>query len=307
LSIASSRNPTSCTASPVRHLYAYGPCGQPLPRYLRICPFADRKSDGNPICSFEFSRDANGNPPVGGRFARGLSLREDGSCWYYDHDQDADAGFRRIGNPNVGTRNPKEASSPKARMTETSADQTAARDSMASPSAFAASCFDIVSDFDIRASDLCPATLRPSLVANGTPTYTTYNAANELLQEVTPGVETAYYSYDGRGNQTQRSVLGGDSTYYSYNSRNLITRIDSTQEGFTPNKFASRGPKRAGRRSFPLLTILMLRDTLASQDPLLPSGREPPCTRGRTNSVTVSLSRCPTIGHRRALPALLHT
>ena len=99
----------------------------------------------------------------------------------------------------------------------------------------------------------------------------------------------------------------GTPTYCSCNSRNLVIRIDSTQEGFTPNKFASRGPKRAGRRSFPLLTILMLRDTLASQDPLLPSGREPPCTRGRTNSVTVSLSRCPTIGHRRALPALLHT
>jgi len=78
---------------------------------------------------------------------------------------------------------------------------------------------------------------RTSLVANGTPTYYTYNAANELLHEVTPGVETAYYSYDGRGNQTQRSVLGGETTYYSYNSRNLITRIDSTQEGFTPNTF----------------------------------------------------------------------
>jgi len=36
---------------------------------------------------------------------------------------------------------------------------------------------------------------RTSLVANGTPTYTTYNAANELLQEVTPGVETAYPAF----------------------------------------------------------------------------------------------------------------
>ena len=55
---------------------------------------------------------------------------------------------------------------------------------------------------------------------------------------MTPGGETAYYTYDGRGNQTQRSVLGGETTYYSYNSRNLITRIDSTEPGFTPNTFA---------------------------------------------------------------------
>ena len=258
-----------------------------LRRAGRLTSLADRTSDGNPICSFEFSRDANGNPPVGGRFARmpfrtcrrpigtptyysynsrnlitridstqeGFTpntfgyppvggrfardrcLREDGSCWYYDHDQDADAGFGRIGNPNVEARNPKQAPSPKSPMTETSAADATARDLTASRSAFPASCFEVVSDFEIRASDFCPATLRTSLVANGTPTYYTYNAANELLQEVTPGGETGYYSYDGRGNQTQRSVLGGETTYYSYNSRNLITRIDSTQEGFTPNTF----------------------------------------------------------------------
>ena len=155
----------------------------------------------------------------------------------------------------------------------------------------------------------------------GRRSFDTYNAANELLHEVTPGVETAYYPYDGRGNQTQRSVLGGETTQpafltrsgrqwlllassgglrasrprrihkgyacgssrvrpclrrecahwaradclragllldaiarsfqeaqgsrpdlvrnagSSYNSRNLVTRIDSTQEGFTPNTF----------------------------------------------------------------------
>jgi hypothetical protein len=31
--------------------------------------------------------------------------------------------------------------------------------------------------------------------------------------------------------------VGGDTTYFSYNSRDLITRIDSTQVGFTPNEF----------------------------------------------------------------------
>jgi RHS repeat-associated protein len=31
--------------------------------------------------------------------------------------------------------------------------------------------------------------------------------------------------------------VGGDTTYFSYNSRDLITRIDSTQAGFTPNEF----------------------------------------------------------------------
>jgi len=44
---------------------------------------------------------------------------------------------------------------------------------------------------DIRAWDFCPATLRMSLVANGTPTYCTYNAANELVHEVAAGGETA--------------------------------------------------------------------------------------------------------------------
>ena len=79
---------------------------------------------------------------------------------------------------------------------------------------------------------------------SGTPTYTTYNAANELLEEVTPGGETAYYSYPPVGgrfarvsSRTARRLIGSP-TYYSYNSRNLITRIDSTQEGFTPNTFA---------------------------------------------------------------------
>ena len=103
---------------------------------------------------------------------------------------------------------------------------------MASPSAFPASCFKVVSDFDIRASDLCPATLPTSLVANGTPTYTTCNAANELLQEINPGVETATYSYPPVGGGFPRG-------------------IDPTEPGFTPNTFASRGPTPAGRRQLP--------------------------------------------------------
>jgi len=78
---------------------------------------------------------------------------------------------------------------------------------------------------------------RLHIVENGTPTYYQYNAANELVHEVTPGGEIAYYTFDGRGNQTQRKVLGGDTTYFAYNSRNLLTRIDSTKPGFTPNTF----------------------------------------------------------------------
>jgi len=80
---------------------------------------------------------------------------------------------------------------------------------------------------------------RTSLVFSSTPTYYTYNEANELTVEQTPGVETAYYDYDGRGNQVERSVLGGHTTYFDYNSRNLIARIDSTDPAFTtPNTFA---------------------------------------------------------------------
>jgi len=79
---------------------------------------------------------------------------------------------------------------------------------------------------------------RVSLVYNGEVTYYSYNPANELTHEVTLGGETVYYSYDGRGNQTERRVLGGDTLYFEYDSRNLITRIDSTEAGFTPNTFA---------------------------------------------------------------------
>jgi len=78
---------------------------------------------------------------------------------------------------------------------------------------------------------------RTRLGYNGTYTYYTYNAANELLSEFTPGGDTTYYSYDGRGNQVQREFVGGDTTYFSYNSRDLVTRIDSTEGGFTPNTF----------------------------------------------------------------------
>jgi len=83
---------------------------------------------------------------------------------------------------------------------------------------------------------------RSHLLSNGSHTYYTYNEANELTVEETPGVETAYYTYDGRGNQTQRKVLGGYTTYFEYNSRNLITRIDSTDPTFTtPNTFEYNG------------------------------------------------------------------
>jgi YD repeat-containing protein len=72
---------------------------------------------------------------------------------------------------------------------------------------------------------------------NGVSTYYWYNEANELLNEVIPGAETAYYTYDGRGNQITRSVLGGHTTYFGYNSRNLISSISSTDPTFTPNYF----------------------------------------------------------------------
>jgi YD repeat-containing protein len=79
---------------------------------------------------------------------------------------------------------------------------------------------------------------RTHLAHNGQHTDTTYNPANELAHEHTPGADQVYYAYDGRGNQTRRTVLGGETTYYDYNSRNLITRIDSTEPGFVPNTFA---------------------------------------------------------------------
>jgi RHS repeat-associated protein len=72
---------------------------------------------------------------------------------------------------------------------------------------------------------------------NGVSTYYSYNEANELLCEVTPGSETAYYAFDGRGNQIRRSVLAGHTTYFSYNSRNLVSGIWSTDPTFTPNYF----------------------------------------------------------------------
>jgi YD repeat-containing protein len=76
---------------------------------------------------------------------------------------------------------------------------------------------------------------RLHIVENGIPTYYEYNAANELVFEVTPGVHTVHYVYDGRGNQVRRSVLAGHTTYFSYNSRNLISGIWSTDPAFTPN------------------------------------------------------------------------
>jgi YD repeat-containing protein len=72
---------------------------------------------------------------------------------------------------------------------------------------------------------------------NGVSTYYSYNEANELVSDLTPGVETAYYTYDGRGNQITRSVLAGHTTYFSYNSRNLISGICNTDPSFTPNYF----------------------------------------------------------------------
>jgi YD repeat-containing protein len=72
---------------------------------------------------------------------------------------------------------------------------------------------------------------------NGVSTYYSYNEANELVSEVTPGSETAYYAYDGRGNQIRRSVLAGHTTYFTYNSRNLVSGIWNTDPTFTPNYF----------------------------------------------------------------------
>jgi YD repeat-containing protein len=62
----------------------------------RVASIADRKSDGSAICSFAFSRDANGNILT--------SQREDGSCWYCQHlrlQRPRPAGaHRRIGGAN---------------------------------------------------------------------------------------------------------------------------------------------------------------------------------------------------------------
>jgi YD repeat-containing protein len=78
---------------------------------------------------------------------------------------------------------------------------------------------------------------RTRLVADGVETVYTYNAANELIKEEVTGGDTTYYTYDGRGNQVQKMVVGGHTWNYTYNSRDLITKIDSTESGFTPNEF----------------------------------------------------------------------
>ena len=61
-------------------------------------------------------------------------------------------------------------------------------------------------------------------VDDGTPTYYTYNAANQMLTETT-GAETTYYHYDGCGNTTTKQAPAG-TTYYQYDTENLMTRID---------------------------------------------------------------------------------
>jgi len=157
----------------------------------RLSTLENRKGDGTPICTFEFTRDPNGNITK--------SLREDSSCWYYEYD-----GLQRL------------------TKAEWKDDQ-------------GASLYGYEYQYDKVGN-------RSHLLSNGSDTYYTYNPANELTVEETPGVETAYYTYDGRGNQIQRSVLGGHTTYFEYNSRNLITRIDSTDPAFTtPNTFAYNG------------------------------------------------------------------
>jgi YD repeat-containing protein len=78
---------------------------------------------------------------------------------------------------------------------------------------------------------------RKSLIEDGDRvTCTICNDANELVTECRDGQEIEY-EYDGRGNQVRHTVVGGHTTYFSYNSRDLITRINSTQAGFTPNEF----------------------------------------------------------------------
>jgi len=93
----------------------------------------------------------------------------------------------------------------------------------------------VVSDFEIRASDLCPATLLTSLVANATPTYCTYNAANELLQEVTPGGGTATYAYPPVGGRFARvSPLAHRKTdrtgtkWYVWDGLDILLEHDGT-------------------------------------------------------------------------------
>jgi RHS repeat-associated protein len=78
---------------------------------------------------------------------------------------------------------------------------------------------------------------RVSLVYNGTPTYYSYNAANELTVRETIGDDTLYYAYDGRGNQVKRQTLGGHTQYFAYNARDLVSRVTSTDPSFTPNYF----------------------------------------------------------------------
>jgi len=63
-----------------------------------------------------------------------------------------------------------------------------------------------------------------------------YNACNELTDELGDQGEVDY-AYDGRGNCILKAIEGGTATYFEYNARNLITRIDSTEPGFTPNVF----------------------------------------------------------------------
>jgi len=92
---------------------------------------------------------------------------------------------------------------------------------------------------------------RRHIVENGTPTYYAYNAANELLHEVTPGGEIAYYTHDGRGNQTQRKVLGGHTHYFEYNSRNLIAvsvPVTPLTCKLSPRKALCSGMSKAGSR-----------------------------------------------------------
>ena len=78
---------------------------------------------------------------------------------------------------------------------------------------------------------------RMSMIINGeTACCYSYNACNELTDELS-GSEEVDYEYDGRGNCIRKTVEGGATTYFDYNARNLITRIDSTEPGFTPNLF----------------------------------------------------------------------
>jgi RHS repeat-associated protein len=161
--------------------------GRGVPRLSGHRLGIDRKSNGTAICSFAFTRDANGNILT--------SLREDDSCWYYEYD-----GLQRL----------------------TAAEW---KDDVG------ASLYAFAYDYDKVGN-------RSYLLTNGEATYYSYNAANELTYEHTLGGDQVYYTYDGRGNQTQRKALAGDTTYFEYNAQNLITHIDSTEAGFTPNTFA---------------------------------------------------------------------